>query len=71
MFFLLLLFVSLPQENDLNDMLNSLYDMPVPKPFTPVNLSVVGIDLIFPLIRGKTAETRGRKRERGAGRLLL
>ncbi|XP_035863583.1 DENN domain-containing protein 1B isoform X4 [Sander lucioperca] len=28
------------QENDLNDMLNSLYDMPVPKPFTPVNLSV-------------------------------
>uniref|UniRef100_A0A3P8SBZ2 DENN domain containing 1B n=1 Tax=Amphiprion percula TaxID=161767 RepID=A0A3P8SBZ2_AMPPE len=37
------------QENDLNDMLNSLYDLPVPKPFTPVNLSVVGIDLIFPL----------------------
>uniref|UniRef100_A0A8C4H847 DENN/MADD domain containing 1B n=1 Tax=Dicentrarchus labrax TaxID=13489 RepID=A0A8C4H847_DICLA len=29
------------QENDLNDMLNSLYDLPVPKPFTPVNLSVV------------------------------
>ncbi|CAN9500336.1 unnamed protein product [Ophioblennius macclurei] len=28
------------QENDLNDMLNSLYDLPVPKPFTPVNLSV-------------------------------
>ncbi|XP_078114771.1 DENN domain-containing protein 1B isoform X2 [Sander vitreus] len=28
------------QENDLNDLLNSLYDMPVPKPFTPVNLSV-------------------------------
>ncbi|TMS20595.1 DENN domain-containing protein 1B [Larimichthys crocea] len=27
-------------ENDLNDMLNSLYDLPVPKPFTPVNLSV-------------------------------
>ncbi|XP_056269958.1 DENN domain-containing protein 1B isoform X4 [Pseudoliparis swirei] len=28
------------QENDLNDMLNSLYDLPVPEPFTPVNLSV-------------------------------
>ncbi|XP_029001355.1 DENN domain-containing protein 1B isoform X2 [Betta splendens] len=28
------------QENDLNDMLNSLYDLPVPKPFTPVTLSV-------------------------------
>ncbi|KAM9761821.1 DENN domain-containing protein 1B isoform 1-T1 [Menidia menidia] len=28
------------QENDLNDMLNSLYDLPVPKPYTPVNLSV-------------------------------
>lgn len=28
------------QENDLNDMLISLYDLPVPKPFTPVNLSV-------------------------------
>ncbi|XP_068599515.1 DENN domain-containing protein 1B [Brachionichthys hirsutus] len=28
------------QENNLNDMLNSLYDLPVPKPFTPVNLSV-------------------------------
>eukprot|EP00066_Takifugu_rubripes_P024070 XP_011613336.1 PREDICTED: DENN domain-containing protein 1B isoform X2 [Takifugu rubripes] len=28
------------QENDLNNMLNSLYDLPVPKPFTPVNLSV-------------------------------
>ncbi|XP_063747008.1 DENN domain-containing protein 1B isoform X2 [Eleginops maclovinus] len=28
------------QENDLNDMLNSLHDLPVPKPFTPVNLSV-------------------------------
>ncbi|XP_017268990.1 DENN domain-containing protein 1B isoform X2 [Kryptolebias marmoratus] len=28
------------QENDLNDMLNSLYELPVPKPFTPVNLSV-------------------------------
>ncbi|XP_026200787.1 DENN domain-containing protein 1B isoform X3 [Anabas testudineus] len=28
------------QENDLNDMLNSLYDLPVPKPFTPVSLSV-------------------------------
>ncbi|TKS74303.1 DENN domain-containing protein 1B [Collichthys lucidus] len=28
------------RENDLNDMLNSLYDLPVPKPFTPVNLSV-------------------------------
>lgn len=58
-----LFFVSLPQENDLNDMLNSLYDLPVPKPFTPVNLSVVGIDLIFPLIRGKISECRDRKRE--------
>lgn len=28
----------------MNDMLNSLYDLPVPKPFTPINLSVVGID---------------------------
>ncbi|XP_077441068.1 DENN domain-containing protein 1B isoform X1 [Vanacampus margaritifer] len=28
------------QNNDLNDMLNSLYELPVPKPFTPVNLSV-------------------------------
>ncbi|XP_055799692.1 DENN domain-containing protein 1B-like isoform X2 [Salvelinus fontinalis] len=28
------------QENELNDMLNSLYSLPVPKPFTPVNLSV-------------------------------
>ncbi|KAM4629366.1 DENN domain-containing protein 1B [Polymixia lowei] len=28
------------QENDLNEMLNSLYELPVPKPFTPVNLSV-------------------------------
>ncbi|KAM6921859.1 DENN domain-containing protein 1B [Xenentodon cancila] len=28
------------QENDLDDMLNSLYNLPVPKPFTPVNLSV-------------------------------
>ncbi|XP_069377856.1 DENN domain-containing protein 1B isoform X2 [Paralichthys olivaceus] len=28
------------QENDLKDMLNSLFDLPVPKPFTPVNLSV-------------------------------
>uniref|UniRef100_A0A3B5LCQ9 DENN/MADD domain containing 1B n=1 Tax=Xiphophorus couchianus TaxID=32473 RepID=A0A3B5LCQ9_9TELE len=33
------------QENDLNDLLNSLYELPVPKPFTPVNLSVVGIHL--------------------------
>lgn len=49
-FLLCLLFPSLPQENDLNDMLNSLYDLPVPKPFTPVNLSVVGIDLLFSLI---------------------
>ena len=58
----------------MNDMLNSLYDLPVPKPFTPVNLSVVGIDLIFPLIRGKTAESRGRKegegREREGGQVL-
>lgn len=46
----------------MNDMLNSLYDLPVPKPFTPVNLSVVGIDLIFPLFRGKTAEGRGGKK---------
>lgn len=65
-----LLFVSLPQEDDLNDMLNSLYDLPVPKPFTPVNLSVVGIDLIFPLIRGKTAESKGSERGRGTGKLL-
>lgn len=36
-------FLSL-QENDLNDMLNSLYDLPVPKPYTPINLSVVGTD---------------------------
>uniref|UniRef100_A0A665X3E8 DENN/MADD domain containing 1B n=1 Tax=Echeneis naucrates TaxID=173247 RepID=A0A665X3E8_ECHNA len=36
------------QENDLNDMLNSLYELPVPMPFTPVSLSVVGIYLIFP-----------------------
>lgn len=28
----------------MNDMLNSLYDLPVPKPYTPINLSVVGID---------------------------
>lgn len=54
----------------MNDMLNSLYDLPVPKPFTPVNLSVVGIDLIFPLIRGKISESRDRKRERRTGRLL-
>nr|XP_046248285.1 DENN domain-containing protein 1B isoform X1 [Scatophagus argus] len=33
-------YLSKQQENDLNDMLNSLYDLPVPKPFTPVNLSV-------------------------------
>ena len=54
----------------MNDMLNSLYDLPVPKPFTPVNLSVVGIDLIFPLIRGKTAESKGSEREIGTGKLL-
>lgn len=57
-FFSALLFVSLPQENDLNDMLNSLYDLPVPKPYTPVNLSVVGIDLLFHHIRGESAEWR-------------
>ncbi|XP_055021312.1 DENN domain-containing protein 1B isoform X2 [Boleophthalmus pectinirostris] len=28
------------QENDLNDLLKSLYELPVPKPYTPVNLSV-------------------------------
>ncbi|XP_061739466.1 DENN domain-containing protein 1B isoform X2 [Nerophis ophidion] len=28
------------QDSDLNDLLNSLHDLPVPKPFTPVNLSV-------------------------------
>ncbi|MEQ2214932.1 DENN domain-containing protein 1B [Xenoophorus captivus] len=28
------------QENNLNDLLNSLYELPVPKPFTPVNLNV-------------------------------
>uniref|UniRef100_A0A669CIB7 DENN domain containing 1B n=1 Tax=Oreochromis niloticus TaxID=8128 RepID=A0A669CIB7_ORENI len=33
-------YLSKQQENDLNDVLNSLYDLPVPKPFTPVNLSV-------------------------------
>lgn len=54
----------------MSDMLNSLYDLPVPKPFTPVNLSVVRIDLIFPLIKCKTAESRHGKRERGPGRLL-
>nr|XP_046156047.1 DENN domain-containing protein 1B-like isoform X1 [Oncorhynchus gorbuscha] len=31
------------QENELNDMLNSLYSLPVPKPFTPVNLSVTAL----------------------------
>uniref|UniRef100_A0A667Y3T1 DENN domain containing 1B n=1 Tax=Myripristis murdjan TaxID=586833 RepID=A0A667Y3T1_9TELE len=35
------------QENDLNDMLNSLYDLPVPKPFTPVNLSVRNLTEYF------------------------
>lgn len=54
----------------MNDMLNSLYDLPVPKPYTPVNLSVVGIDLIFPHIRGKTAESRGRRKESRTDRLL-
>lgn len=34
-------------------MLNSLYDLPVPKPFTPVNLSVVGI-LCSPLSEAET-----------------
>ncbi|XP_076007505.1 DENN domain-containing protein 1B isoform X2 [Genypterus blacodes] len=28
------------QENDLNDLLNTLHGLPVPKPFTPINLSV-------------------------------
>ncbi|XP_047230180.1 DENN domain-containing protein 1B isoform X3 [Girardinichthys multiradiatus] len=28
------------QENNLNDLLNSLHELPVPKPFTPVNLNV-------------------------------
>lgn len=56
----MLLFVPPPQENDLNDMLNSLYDLPVPKPFTPVNLSVVGIDLIFPLISRQKEGERAR-----------
>ena len=54
----------------MNDMLNSLYNMPVPKPFTPINLSVVGIDLIFPLIRGETAERGERGKERWTHRLL-
>lgn len=54
----------------MNDMLNSLYDLPVPKPFTPVNLSVVGIDLIFPLFTGKTAEGRGGQKARQTDRLL-
>ncbi|XP_010900208.2 DENN domain-containing protein 1B isoform X2 [Esox lucius] len=31
------------QDNELNDMLNSLYGLPVPKPFTPVNLSVTAL----------------------------
>ncbi|XP_029606258.1 DENN domain-containing protein 1B isoform X1 [Salmo trutta] len=31
------------QENELNDMLNSLYSLPVPKPFTQVNLSVTAL----------------------------
>lgn len=30
------------QEDDLNDMLETLHNQPVPKPNTPVNLSVVG-----------------------------
>uniref|UniRef100_A0A8K9UCC7 DENN domain containing 1B n=1 Tax=Oncorhynchus mykiss TaxID=8022 RepID=A0A8K9UCC7_ONCMY len=35
------------QENELNDMLNSLYSLPVPKPFTPVNLSVRNLTEYF------------------------
>uniref|UniRef100_A0A3B5PW13 DENN domain containing 1B n=1 Tax=Xiphophorus maculatus TaxID=8083 RepID=A0A3B5PW13_XIPMA len=35
------------QENDLNDLLNSLYELPVPKPFTPVNLSVRNLTEYF------------------------
>lgn len=49
----------------MNDMLNSLYDLPVPKPFTPVNLSVVGVDLLFFLIRGKTVESGGKEGQVG------
>ncbi|XP_030640188.1 DENN domain-containing protein 1B [Chanos chanos] len=33
-------YLSKHQENDLNDMLESLHSLPVPKPHTPVNLSV-------------------------------
>uniref|UniRef100_A0A3Q2NT63 DENN domain containing 1B n=1 Tax=Fundulus heteroclitus TaxID=8078 RepID=A0A3Q2NT63_FUNHE len=36
------------QENDLNDLLNSLYELPVPKPFTPVNLSVAALTFLEP-----------------------
>lgn len=39
------------QEDDLNDMLESLHSLPVPKPNTPVNLSVVGIHSTGPWCR--------------------
>lgn len=65
MCFFLCFFLSLPQENDLNDMLNSLYNLPVPRPFTPITLSVVGIDLVFPLY-----QRRDRNKKRGTGTLL-
>ncbi|XP_012775283.3 DENN domain-containing protein 1B isoform X3 [Maylandia zebra] len=48
-------YLSKQQKNDLNDVLNSLYDLPVPKPFTPVNLSVLtacvhgAAALLFPM----------------------
>lgn len=60
--------MSLPQENDLNDMLNSLYDLPVPKPFTPVNLSVVGIGRILRLTGGKEGRRKEGGRDRGSVR---
>lgn len=49
----------------MNDMLNSLYELPVPKPFTPVNLSVVGTRLISLHRRHTTAKMEIKKVERG------
>lgn len=42
-------------------MLNSLYELPVPKPFTPVNLSVVGTRLILLHGRHTTAKMEIKK----------
>lgn len=39
-------------------MLNSLYDLPVPKPFTPVNLSVVGTHTPHTLLSEKVDRCR-------------